>query len=408
MRRSPNGAIIYVGGFELPDLNAAAQRVVANALIFRDLGYRVVLVGLTRRADAPAIGPVPGFDIRGLEAWEAPYPEGNRQWLGRVVSIESVKCVTEAVRTDDPVRAIIAYNHPAVSQWRLLAYARSLGAKGVADVTEWYADERLNRVSSVVKNLDGRLRMNIVNRRMDGLITTSPFLSDYYRRPGHPLVELPTLMDEAPGTAEAATPDGFPKKLFFAGSGFDPASAARSREGPKERLDLVVEQLAVAARRGGRFTLDAYGVTLKDYVEVRPDHAEIITQLGDSLRFHGRRTRDEVRQALRRADYSIFLRSESRVTLAGFPTKYGESIAFGTPVLTNPLPNVMRHHQEGQTGFLLDIVSEERSVEALIGALTCTASKVQEMKDFCGASGMFHYSRYLEPLSAFISELEKR
>lgn len=408
MTRAPNGAVIYVGGFELPDLNAAAQRVVANALIFRDLGYRVVLVGLTRRTGAPALGLAPGFDIAGLEAWEAPYPSGTGQWLHRIVSVEAVKSVAASVNVENPVRAIIAYNHPAVSQWRLLNYARSVGAKGIADVTEWYADERLTRLSAAVKNLDGRLRMNVVNWRMDGLITTSPFLSDHYRRSGLPMVELPTLMDQPPGAAEQATPDGLPKRLFFAGSGFNPATVARSREGLKERLDLVVERLAGAARRGARFTLDAYGVTAGEYSAVRPDHADVVAELGDSLRFHGRRPRDEVRQALRRADYSIFLRSPSRVTLAGFPTKYGESIAFGTPVLTNPLPNVMRHHQEGRTGFLLDIEFEERSVEGLVDALTRPAAKVQEMKDFCATSGLFHYSRYLEPVAAFTRELDKR
>ena len=52
----PRRTILYVGGFELPDLNAAAQRVLANALILRDLGYRVGLVGVTRRQGAPALG----------------------------------------------------------------------------------------------------------------------------------------------------------------------------------------------------------------------------------------------------------------------------------------------------------------------------------------------------------------
>lgn len=408
MAKAPNGAIIYVGGFELPDLNAAAQRVVANALIFRDLGYRVILVGLTRRAGAAALGPTPEFNIPGLEAWEIPYPTGTAQWLQRIVSIKAVQSIAASVQGQAPLRAIIAYNHPAVSQWRLLALARSLGAKGIADVTEWYADERPARLSAVIKNLDGRLRMNVVNWKMDGLITTSPFLSDHYRRPDLPMVELPTLMDQPPGAAEQATPDGLPKKLFFAGSGFDPVTVARSREGLKERLDLVVERLAGAARRGARFNLDVYGVTAGDYSGVRPDHADLVMELGDSLRFHGRRPREEVRSALRRADYSIFLRSPSRVTLAGFPTKYGESIAFGTPVLTNPLPNVMRHHQEGRTGFLLDIGSEEGSVEGLVDALTRPAAEVQEMKDFCAVSGLFHYTRHQEPVAAFIRELDKR
>lgn len=42
------GTILYVGGFELPDKNAAAHRVLSNAKIFRELGYNVVFCGVNR------------------------------------------------------------------------------------------------------------------------------------------------------------------------------------------------------------------------------------------------------------------------------------------------------------------------------------------------------------------------
>ena len=35
--------VLYIGGFQLPEKNAAALRVVANAKILRELGYRVVV-----------------------------------------------------------------------------------------------------------------------------------------------------------------------------------------------------------------------------------------------------------------------------------------------------------------------------------------------------------------------------
>ena len=41
-------AILYIGGFELPDKNAAAQRVVANGKLFTELGYSVYYIGVLR------------------------------------------------------------------------------------------------------------------------------------------------------------------------------------------------------------------------------------------------------------------------------------------------------------------------------------------------------------------------
>ena len=59
------GTILYVGGFELPDWNAAAHRVVANAMIFRAIGYRVLLLGVTR--EKPWRGGSPRRVQLGLE-----------------------------------------------------------------------------------------------------------------------------------------------------------------------------------------------------------------------------------------------------------------------------------------------------------------------------------------------------
>ena len=41
-----NKKILYVGGFELPDKNAAAHRVLGNAKAFRDLGNDVAFISI--------------------------------------------------------------------------------------------------------------------------------------------------------------------------------------------------------------------------------------------------------------------------------------------------------------------------------------------------------------------------
>ena len=39
--------IIYIGGFELPDKNAAAHRVISNGKLLRDIGYNVHFMGIS-------------------------------------------------------------------------------------------------------------------------------------------------------------------------------------------------------------------------------------------------------------------------------------------------------------------------------------------------------------------------
>jgi glycosyltransferase involved in cell wall biosynthesis len=399
------GTIVYVGGFELPHFNAAAHRGRANAMILRDLGYRVILIGITRHADRPRLARVPGFDVPGIEAWETYLGSSQRAWARRVVGIGDVKRLVSRTGATSDLRAIICYNYPAIAQWRLLRYAHSLGARGIADVTEWYGAAYNDTLGGVAKNLDVQLRMAWVNKAMDGLITTSPYLTDHYRRHGLPIVELPTLMDEPPGRARPATPDGAPKRLMFAGSGFDPAILARTRDGLKDRIDLVIERLAGAHRKGARFRLDAYGLTLADYRSLRPDHSDLLEELGDAVTFHGTRPSPEVQEALRSADFSIFFRDRFRVTLAGFPGKYSESVAFGTPVITNPMPNILPYHQEGKTGWLISLDQPDEAEHMLSRALAATCSEVSSMKKHCAESGMFHFDRYVSAVDDFMNQV---
>ena len=48
--------ILYIGGFVLPDKNAAAQRVIANAKAMRALGYDVQFLSALKNGDAEEAG----------------------------------------------------------------------------------------------------------------------------------------------------------------------------------------------------------------------------------------------------------------------------------------------------------------------------------------------------------------
>lgn len=402
--RDAREVVIYLGGFELPDHNAAAQRVLANAEALDQLGYRVILLGGHRRSGPiGAITPVsyPGIDF---ECWETALPASKAEWLDYITSPRALTALFDAIG-DAPVKAVIAYNHPAVAQLRMARVARRRGASLIADVTEWYARVSGGGVSGFIKNLDVPLRMHWANRRADGIISVSPFLTDFYRRRGQPVVEIPTLMPRkavaAPDRSQAGRATA--RQLFFAGSGFDPAVVKRTG-GLKDRLDVVIELLTVAAERGCDFHLDIFGVDADTYLEIRPDHAPLLDRLAGKATFHGRQPRDLVIERLAASDFSIFFRDVSRVTLAGFPTKFTESIHYGTPVITNPMPNLAAYHREGKTGFMVDGDSQAGR-DAIVRILTLSDADVAAMKDFCARSQIFGVQNFTGDLARFMTRL---
>lgn len=399
---SERRTVVYVGAFELPDRNAAAQRVVANAMIFRDLGYHVVLIGESREATGGAIQKksYPQLDF---ECWERPRPAGFAAWAKRTLSAGAI-ARTVASHHGGSLHSIICYNFPALAQYQLLRLARRLGGFGLADVTEWYGKLRFDGLVSLAKNADTAARMKVVNRLMDGLVTTSEYITRFYAKPGRPLVELPALFHQ--DALQAPVRMAGPPRLFFAGTGFDPSLVVRSKDGPKDRLDKVLEALDGAKSLGSAFEFDIFGVNQADYLTIFPGHAQLLQRLNGLVHFHSRQPVAIVRARLVAADFSIFLREKTIVTLAGFPTKFSESIHYGTPVITNRIGSLTAYHVEGKTGFFIDYDDRALAARQLANVLARPAAEIAAMKDYCLHSRLFHYQRYNELVQAFFSDLE--
>lgn len=393
--------ILYVGAFEFPAGNAAAQRALANALMLRELGYRVVLMGLSRQMSPGQAPRRAGHVDVPFDCWETAFPGGMLDWFRRITTIGEVRQVA-AHYPSDQIAAVIAYDYPAVAQARLIRFCRSIGARAVAEVTEWYSVSRLVSPAAVLRNIDRPLRMRVVNPRMDGLIVASRYLADFYRPKGRPVVVMPTLMSEPSPTAGQASPDGAPKRLFFAGSGWDPAVVRETREGPKDRLDKVVEALDAALTLGADFRLDAYGVEHAAYLQIMPAHGPLLDRLGDRVVFHGRQPRDVVRATLRDADFSIFLRKDSIVSRAGFPTKLAESVHFGTPVITNDVGDAALYQQPGQTGFFIPYGDPKSGAHQLMPILSMSHTQVAAAKAACLSSRLFFYESHAERMGGFM------
>lgn len=400
--------IVYVGGFELPDRNAAAQRVLANSLLLRDLGYEVVLIGMNR--DLSSGSGIKKEKHAGIDfdCWSMPYPRSSRQWLRYISSARPLRRLLET-KYPNRIFATVCYNFPALAQYDLLRWCRRSGAIAIADVTEWYGAQRIRSLSSLIKNLDVPLRMRWVNRRMDALITTSPFLTRYYERSVKKLVELPGLFDHPPlpfSSLHRERQAGAPARLFFAGTGFDPDSVRLSKDGLKDRLDWVMEVVHEAHRRGRDFRFDIFGVTEADYLKLMPGQSRMLTDLAGKAVFHGRQPRPMVIRALVDADFSIFMRAKTLVTQAGFPTKFAESINYGTPVLTNAMENVAPYLVEGRNGYWLEAGNLSAAADTLCRALDLDGQTIDRMKEYCLASEPFNYRSFMVKVSDWLSTLK--
>lgn len=330
------GVILYIGGFELPDKNAAAHRVLSNAKIFRENGKEVIFIGIDKelRYGSPVLKT--RINIQGFESYAIAYPNGKKEWIDYLTSINNFLTV---INNSKAIEAVILYNFQAVAMFKLMKYCKKNQIKCYADVTEWRSAKGEKLLYRILKDSDTWYRMHILHKKMDGLIVISKYLEHYYRGFTKTLY-LPTLTD----TSEPKWNNFYKKdrsKLRFVYAG---------NPGRKDRLDILVEALK---KVDVEFVLDVIGITLEQYLAYYPNHKAILNNC-KSIVFHGRLSHLETIEYVKQANYSCFFRENDRVSKSGFPTKFAESISCGTPVLTNNTSNISDYISKGENGICVN------------------------------------------------------
>ncbi|NLE24352.1 MAG: glycosyltransferase family 4 protein, partial [Clostridiaceae bacterium] len=180
--------VLYIGGFELPDKNAAAQRVIANAKILRDLGYDSIFIGVdkTRKEEGLSIK----YNFEGFDYFQIKYPQSKPEWMKYLVSLKNILPFI----INEGISHIIAYNYPSIALYRLRRFCNKNKLKLIGDCADWY-EAKGGLIFKFIKNFDVYLRMKIVHPKLDGLIVISDYLYEYYKNRTNKLINLPPLVD---------------------------------------------------------------------------------------------------------------------------------------------------------------------------------------------------------------------
>lgn len=304
--------ILYVGGFELPDLNAAAQRVLGIAKGMRELGSNVFFLNYSSKAERREW--VSYYDF---QCYQVPKP--NLSY--RLTCIDDVK----QIAIEKKISAIVSYNYPAIALQKLILWCRKMHVRCFADATEWYIAQG-NIAFRMVKKFDTEWRMRILHKKMDGVIAISDYLYRFYWGSIN-TVKIPPTVDTSDEKWKVA-------KKEQASSNLTTFIYAGSPSAQKERLDLIVDAIEQVACT--EFVqLRVVGITQEQYERMYDK-----TYIGTHVVFLGRIEHLQVVAEVIQSDWSIIIRDNNKVVKAGFPTKVVESISCGTPVIVNRFSNI--------------------------------------------------------------------
>lgn len=364
-------SILYLGGFELPDKNAAAQRVMANAKLLREMGFEVSFIGISKDIEnAPHV-------VDGFASTPVPYPSNTIEWMHQIFTF--VRKTEIRKRKPDYV---VLYNFPAFASLRILKVCHKYAIKVVHDLTEWESARGWSP-SNIMRKIDINLRMRYCMKKMDGVIAISRYLYDYYKDDTNVVLVPPTVDLKNPNFCRKRELEASDEitRLVYAGS--------TGLAATKDRLDYIIKEV----NHLPNIRLDIVGQTKEQFRSV----FGIIGDIADNIVFHGRVSYTEAVRFVCEADFQMLIRENTLKNTAGFPTKFVESMSCCTPLIATLTSNIGDYLHDGVNGF---IVSDEHPLgEVLKKAASLSSAEKIKMKEACKSFEGFDYRSYKEEFS---------
>ncbi|MEV5692515.1 glycosyltransferase [Micromonospora globbae] len=388
--------IAYVGPFTFPWGQPGSRRVLGIARSLALAGRRVVVASGENR---PVIAKLDGVEgsgsIQYLGIGELPGGRTNR--LTR--SVRSL--ISQGRRTvrwleSQPSRPshVIVYGGYASYMFHLQPWCRRNGVPLIADVVEWYDPAHLRGGPLGPLRMSSELAMRHYYPKCDGVIAISTFLEDFYRGRGVRTIRIPPTLDvheiRLDPPVRAVTPG---VTLVYFGS-----------PGKKDLLATMVRAVGRLEDEGAALEFRIHGPTRQQV------HALLGgDELPRNVVVAGRLPQHEVPHAVQAADFSVILRRPERFAQAGFPTKFCESLANGTPVIANLTSDLGKHLRHGVEGVVVDGDSLDAIVEALRVAVKLSPEQRLEMRRAARQRALdsFDYRPYAGDLARFTDAVRR-
>ena len=389
--------LLLVGGFGLPDRTASATRAIGLAKLFQSLGLNVILLGKIG-ADSPPTHQPTETVIEGIRCLDIrrPFPGGG--YRSYVNSADAVVAVIDSL-PKGKVLAVSAYNFPARGAWAIIRKCKVRDVPVILDCTEWYGWEGRKIARNMLRMGGTEFRLRVLTRLAGNVICASRWFARTVSGQNHML--LPFVVDATepkwtPGEVALARPDGVRRFVYSGSPGVGMI---------KDRLPVAMQGFAALHEQGVAFEFVVAGMTRDQYLSLRPDHAAMLSGMGDVVQFLGRISHTDSLELIRRADFSVFFRDRNRVSQTGFATKYVEAATLGIPVISNATSDIPLYLHDGINGFLAPGLSRPEIATTLERAARLDDSALLVMKQTCADSSPFDVPCWQAGATAFLSQL---
>ena len=277
---------------------------------------------------------------------------------------------------------------------QLKKYAQNTKAKLFIDCVEWYSPEQF-RVGQFSRAYTSKNTLNtkIIDKEFK-VIAISTYLEKYFKNKGINTIRVPVILDVANTRYEKKTTEG---KIVIMYAGMP---------GKKDYIsDIIAGFARLNQEEKEQCELRLVGITYDDLEKKCGVSNQDISKLGTVIKCYGRVPHQQVQDLLQEADYTVLLRKPNqRYAKAGFPTKFVESLASGTPVICNLSSDLAMYIKDGENAIVCSECSPEAMEHSIRKTLQISFVERNTMQDAARrtAEDYFDYRKYAEIFGHFL------
>ncbi|MGD8778950.1 MAG: glycosyltransferase family 4 protein [Ignavibacteria bacterium] len=353
-------AVLFENAFPIAD--AGANRLISIAKGINELGNDMIIY-CVRPAERPP--NIINKEVEGvIEGVKYFYPANTTIWpngkLKRVmIYLKGIFTTWKAIfylHKTEKVDVIFSYSYGIIINFIFWIFTRIYKIKFVFFVDEYpYSILFPNKFSMLYKLVE----LKILYKLFDIiLVMTSPLKEFYTKRKKRSAVIEIIPMTVQPERFENYVGESPSKKPYFAYAGF--------LGGSKDGIDILIKAFGLTAKKNTDIFLYIIGYSNNPNDQEKLKTLAIYEGVADKVIFTGKIHRDEIPKYLCNATALVLSRPNNIQAKGGFPTKLGEYLATGNPVIVTSVGEIPYYLQDGVNAFIAEPDSVESFASKMI------------------------------------------
>ena len=271
----------------------------------------------------------------------------------------------------------------------------------ILESCEWYDVKGFARRKLDIRYWQFKHCFSHSYNKVDGVIAISRLLENHYREMGLKVIRIPGIHEVNKLVYRIEPRDDSVWRFLFAGNIF----------GGKEQFNEFVIALSAMQSIHCNYIVNVYGPTKESIISSLSLHGqEAFSTIENKFVFHGKVSQEQMAEINMDNDFGVFFRPNRRSSNAGFPTKLGEYLSAGTPVITNNTGDISDIVANGVNGYLINDASTKNIKSVMEKALSMNFNEYRKMRVQArlSAESKLSYSLFQNNIMSLFNEVKNK